>query len=598
MRKYKKLVAMIACISIIFSISGCSNTGGNSGSNGSNAGASEDTKYSWWIYQGESAYYDDYRDNPGVNYWLTKTYGPDNKAIDLQFVIPVSGSERDNFNTLIATGEYPDLMDLMGYSGTVKDLYNDGIALDITEYVEKYMPNYMAYLDARPDLKATAMNVIDGEKKFLGIYGYNDGIGDMWGGFEYRRDWIIKYGKNPKDGSSFSGKYTGTNEDGTTDLDSWEDNVVFPSGGPDPIYISDWEWMLGIFKTALEDQKISDGYCMSVWYPGFYMMGELIGGFGTAGWWNVNQEGKIGFGPTTEGFRAYLQCMSTWYKNGWVDTAFAERVRDQFFQIDDATVRQGKVGLWYGLSGELGGKLDNGEGYLDGIVVAAAPQPINDIYGTAEQQNHEPAAMYQDSLEVGMTVVTSKVKEKDIPTLFSFLDYMYSDEAMVVKSLGLNKEQYEVTKDKFYTEQGLTDGAYVHNEDGTYQFAKKVQQAGSDLESAVAANRIIIGSKKKDGIVRTRTEFLKHNYSLWTMYTNTTTLRNSFISQLAEEDTKNKSKVETNCLEFVQKNVPNFINGKKDPYNDDDWNAYLNAFDKYNPDSVTKAYQALYDSLK
>ena len=595
MKKFKKIIALLVCMSMIFSISGCSSDATDSGKN--SGGVSKDTTYSYWIYQGDSSYYNDYRDNPGVNYLLTKTWGPENKTMDIGFVIPVSGAERDSFNTLISTGEYPELMDLLGYAGTVTDLYNEGIALDITEYVEKYMPNYVAYLDAHPDLKATAMNVVNGEKKYLGIYGYADGLGDMWGGYEYRRDWIIKYGKNPVDGSAFSGAYTVTKEDGTPDVDTWEDNVVFPSGGPDPIYISDWEWMLDIFQTALEDQGITDGYGMSLNYPGFFLQGDLIGGFGGAGWWNVQKDGTIGFGPTGDGFRTYLQCMNTWYKNGWIDKSFAEHVADQFYAIDDAKVRQGKVGIWYGLNSQLGGKLDDGQGYTDGIVVAAAPQPINDIYGTVEQQNQEPTVMYQDSLESYMTIVTSKAKEKDLITLFSFLDYIYSEEGSMILSLGLTKEQYEVTKDPFYTEQGLTEGSYVKNADGTYQFADKVQQAGGDLSSAVAANRLN-GLKKRIGVIRSRTEFLKHNLALWTKYTNTGTFKNSFVSQKSEEDTKITSKVETSCIEFLSKNIPNFVNGTKDPYNDEDWNAYLKAISKYGPDKVTQIYQTLYDTLK
>ena len=600
MKKLQKVLALIICLSMVFSFSGCSSGGNDSGSDndgGNDSGSSKDTNYSWWIYQGESAYYDNYRDNPVVNYMLTKTWGPENKTMDLEFQIPVSGSEKDNFNTLLATGEYPDLMDLTIYQGSVAGLYNEGIALDITDYVEKYMPNYVAFLDAHPDLKATAMNVIDGEKKYLGIYGYGDGLGDMWGGFEYRRDWIIKYGKNPNDGSSFSGAYAVTKEDGTPDVDTWEDNVVFPSGGSDPIYISDWEWMMKIFQTALKEEGITDGYGMSLNYSGFFPTGDLVGSFGGAAWWHVNPDGMIGYGPTSDNFRTYLQCMNTWYKNGWIDKAFAEHVRDQFYAIDDTKVRSGKVGLWYGLVSQLGGKLDNGEGYLDGIVVAAAPQPINDIYGTAEQQNKKPFVMYQDSMESFMTIVTDKAKDKDLPTLFTFLDNLYSEEGSLLKSLGMSKEQYEEVKDPFYTEQGLTEGSYIKNDDGTYRFVDQVQSEGGDLGSAVAGNRLN-GLTKRTGVIRARTEFLKHNLDLWVMYTNTGTFKNSFNSQLSEEDAKKKSKVETSCLEFTSKNIPSFIDGTKDPFNDDDWNAYLKAISKYGPDSITQIYQTLYDSLK
>jgi len=47
----------------------------------------------------------------------------------------------------------------------------------------------------------------------------------------------------------------------------------------------------------------------------------------------------------------------------------------------------------------------------------------------------------------------------------------------------------------------------------------------------------------------------------------------------------------------MTKNVPSFIKGTKDPFSDADWNAYVNALNKYGPDKVTVMLQALADKL-
>ena len=592
MKKLKKIIALLTCMSMIFAMAGCGKGGKGNGDN-----VADDTSYSWWIYVGEPEYYTDYEENPVIKYLLNKTWGPENKKMAIDFLTPVSGAEKDNCVTMIATGEYPDLMEMTVYPDSVASLYNEGIALDITEYVEKYMPNYLAFLEANPDLKKTAMNLVNGEKKYLGLYRYGESVSEMWGGYMYRRDWIVKYGKNPTDGSAFNGAYTETNADGTPNPDTWEDNVVFPSGGPDPVYISDWEWMMEIFQRAIDDLGITDGYGMSLPYGGFNATGDLVGGFGGGGWWNSSPDGKVTFGPSTDSFRAYLQCMNTWYKNGWIDTAFPEHVADQFYTIDLAKINSGKIGLWYGTVNLLGGRLDNGEGLLKGIVVANASQPINDIYGSVEQQNVTPYCMYQDSKESAMTIVTDKAKDKDMATLFTFLDFLYSREGCILKSCGLSKAQYEESKDEFYTANGLTEGAYIQNEDGTYQNVDYLLNEGVRLGSAVTLGRItgLAGLKDK---VQPSTDWKRHNMSLWTMYEATGAFKNSFVSQLSEEDAKTKSKTETNCLEFCYKSVPAFIQGTQDPYNDDDWNAYLKALSKYGPDKVTQIYQTLYDSLK
>ena len=582
MKITKKVLAVMFCITMIASAAGCSR---------SSDGVTKDTSISWWIYQGEeSSYYSDYRENPVVDYLLTKSWGTDNAKIDLEFLIPVAGAEKDNCVTLISTGEYPDIMDMAVYPGSITELYADGIALDLTEYVEQYMPNYLAFLDANPDLKATAMNVVDGEKKYLGLYSYSDAVPAAWGGYQYRRDWIIKYGKNPTDGSAFSGAYAKTNEDGTPNLDTWEDNVVFPSGGSDPVYISDWEWMLQIFQTAIEDQKISDGYPMSLSYPGFFAPGDLVCAFGGgSARWYVNPDGKMVYGPTDDGFRTYIQCMNTWYKNGWIDKAFSEHAQDQFYAIDDVKVRSGKVGLWYGYDSQLGGKMDDGSG----MVVFAASQPINDIYGTDAHKNVEPYTMYQTSREGNMIMITSAAKDKDLSALFTMLDYLYSDEGSILKTFGLSKEQYEVTQNEFYSKIGFTEGGYKKNEDGTYlKFRDKLD----NVYTSANGTRLI-------GLERTaltdlgNEEVRQHNIDQWTKYKSTGTLGKSFENQLSIEDAATVSKINTNAYEFLTKNVPNFIRGSKDPYKDDDWNSYLKAISKYCPDTVTQIYQNLYDSL-
>lgn len=74
------------------------------------------------------------------------------------------------------------------------------------------------------------MDEIDGEEHYIGIRAANESKPYYFTGYEYRRDWIVKYGTNPTTGEAFTGGYTDPD-----DPDSWEDDVVFPSGGSDPI---------------------------------------------------------------------------------------------------------------------------------------------------------------------------------------------------------------------------------------------------------------------------------------------------------------------------------------------------------------------------
>ena len=564
--------------------------------------------YVWWMPQGEdSSYYSDYKDNPAVQYMLTRTYkGEDGKdiTIDLEIQIPAAGTAQNILTTSLSTGDYADVIDVSSYTGSIADLYNDGIVMDITNYVEEYMPNYKAFLDAHPDLKMTATNVVNGEKKYLQLYSYYKEVYDQWCGFEYRRDWIVKYGTNPTDGSAFQGEYKLKNEDGTVNKNSWEDNVVFPSGGPDPIYISDWEWMLEIFKKAIAEEGITDGYCMSLYYPGYMETGELVSAFGGGGsLWYKNKENKVVYGAETDNFRTYLQCMNQWYSNGWIDTAFPEHATDMFYKIDDAKVRQGKIGLWIGLSSELMGVLDRDDGYTKGMVVYAARQPINDVYGTDAQKNKEPYAVYQRGMESSPIVITDKASKKDLVALFSFLDYAYTDEAMLLRSTGLNKQQYEATQNELYQRNKLYDGAYtdIVNADGIHEIEwVDTIKYGQGLENAAKGNRFFGLYGYPDGYLFVNKDEMpqyRNGMKEWSIYTNTGNFEPSFKSQLSAEDSAAFSKIHTNIREFMSKNVPNFIVGEKDPNNDKDWQSFIKAMSKYGPEKNTQIYQELLDQL-
>ena len=598
MEKKRKLLLCILAGILCFTLTACKKV--------ETGGVDKDHSFSIWITQGEdSSYYSDYKENPVVQYSLLQTYMGENgkeTKIDVDYSIPATGTAKDNLNTLISTGDYMDVMDMSLFTGSVEDLYHQGMVQDLTSYVDKYMPNYKAFLAANPDLNITATNLIDGERKYIKLYNFNAQVPDQWGGYMYRRDWIVKYGTNPTDNSSFSGGYTATKEDGTYDTDSWEDNVVFPSGGSDPIYISDWEWMLSIFQTAIKDQGIDDGYCLSLYFSGVDGMGELTSAFGggTTGSIYTNKEGKVVFSANDDNFRLFLKVVNQWYKNGWIDTAFPEHSSDMFYKIDDTKVRQGKVGLWFGVNSELIGKIATEDGYSKDMVVYAARPPMNDIYGTEEQKNVTPYSFYQNGREGMPIVITDKAKEKDMVALCSYFDSFYSAEGMLLKTYGLNKEQYEETQNGLYTQYGFTEGAYTDtiNADGIHEIEWNVKDEA--LQSPLSGLRVYGLNGLPEGYIEvnpTESKAYRNSLNQWIVYTNTGSLTPAFINQLVGEDAMTYSKFQINILEFTNKAVPSFIKGSKDPNSDKDWESYTKALAKYKPEVSVQILQDLHDSL-
>lgn len=573
---------------------GSDGTGGNSGGAGGNSadgstntsGLSTDFTFLTSMSFTGNAFIDDYNDNPTIKYWLNTEWNADGEGrkISVEFWNPPAGSEADYVNTMVSTGDYPDVMSLSFSSETAMDLYEDGIALDLTDYVEQYMPNYLAYIESHEGYDKKMTNAVDGERRYIQLFAVNDSPGDPWGGLMYRRDWIVKYGTNPESGAAFTGAWEG---------DSWVDDVVFPSGNTNPVYISDWEWMLDIFQTALEDMGVTDGYAVQLPYTGAEGTGDLMSGFGGIGsLFYYSGDNTIDYGTASDGMRAYIKCMNTWYNNGWVNKNFAENANDMFFMVDIASVYSGKVGAWYGLQANLLNALDSGSGDesdpLNGAVVFAAASPINDMYGDASVQNTEPTVIYTDPMLIGSYIITNKAKDKDIAALVTAIDYLYSDEGCGIYAFGFSDTQMAELQDPQYIEWGLGNGAFSlrDNEDGsvTVILDPLIANDVDDLQESASMRRTL-GMERKN-VDRGYSECMLYNLDIWKTYENTGTVQDDLVNQMSADETTAYNVGRTNLMTTMAVWLPQFIDNSLDIDDDSDWQMYCDEVNASDPESV------------
>ncbi len=539
--------------------------------------------FTWLVSGVNSEYYTEYEDNPVYKYWSSLEWDADGdglgRNLTVDFMSPPPGGESDFCNTLIATGEYPDLMIMSHFSDSAASLYDEGIALDITEYVEKYMPNYLAWAEEHPEYASRMTNMVDGERKYIQLYQVLDESEPLWGGFNYRRDWIVKYGKNPETGKAFSGEW----KDGV-----WEDDVVFPSGNTDPIYISDWEWMLDIFATALEEQGITDGYALQLCSSG-YWPGDFVTGFGvgTSDYY-LDEDGVAHYGGMSDGFRAYIQCMRDWYNNGWLEKGFMEHTSDLlFWKVDSPSIYSGKVGCWYGTNGQLGDELEVEDSLTEGIVVFGCPSPINDKYGDKELQGKEPTAYFTPSAMLGQSIViTEKAKDKDLPTLFCAIDYLYSTEGGLLYQKGFSKEQMAEIQDPFYLEHGCEDGAYWTEErDGELYYVSNPARTNEEaLDIALSGGRLVGQSINHNNDTGQPASW-KHSMDLWTLtYENYGNVTGDVTNQFTADQAQETSMIDSNIRTYKTQAIPEFISGVRDIDSDEDWETYCNELSQFHPE--------------
>ncbi len=592
-RWYAAVLAAVFSVSAL--LTGCGNTADSQAENGQTSSADakeadagqadgetaeEETpaaveNFTYLLGAGvETEYADEYEDLDQVKYWLDHVWDVDGqkKQVQIDFVTPPAGSEGDNFNTLMATGEFQDVIDLSYASANIATLYEDGVIMDLTEAVEKYMPNYTAWLNEHPDL-AKSMKV-DG--KILAIYPVGDGSnGDAWGGFVYRRDWIVKYGTNPETGKAFTGGWK------DAEKTVWEDDVVFPSGNTDPVYISDWEWMIPILKTALEKEGIEDGYAFQLYKGGIWSTGEFTTGFGEPANIHLDREGKAVNGLVRDEARAAITCLHNWYENGWVNENFEENASDIiWWTVDTPAVYSGKVGMWFGLASQCGNALaDETVPSMADMCVYAAREPINDVYGDKSCQGKDPFVFFGSSIvnANGGVALTTNAEGKDIGALLTAFDYLYGLEGGLLRSLGLSDEQQAQVQSALYNEYGLENGTYTVEtaEDGSAQYVLNSTYTDNEGLRFAANMQRVLGLSVGYGVVWPRTELQQHMVDEMGAYASTGSIATSPVKQMLTADQSAEvSMINSNVSTYTDQAIPQFIRGELDVESDEDWEEY------------------------
>lgn len=216
----KRVLALLLCVAMLAAmLAGCG--GKESGADSADGKLPEDDEskeitISYWMYADNYKHYNSLNDNPVVKV-LNEKFN-----VKLDFQTPAIGSEADNFNLMLGTQDYTDIMNMTYCTESLSTLYEDGVIMDLAPYVEAYMPNYYALLQSNEILRKS---VYDDEGHLFSLAQMDNVDRTQWGGMVYRRD-ILE-------------TMTGG-------------NVQFPSGNEEPTTVEDWDYMLPLMKQYFE----------------------------------------------------------------------------------------------------------------------------------------------------------------------------------------------------------------------------------------------------------------------------------------------------------------------------------------------------------
>lgn len=461
-----------------------------------------------------------YRDNGVVQYWQNMF------NINVEWQIPPQGSEADQMSLMLGTGDYTDLMDMSFNTENLATLCDDGVIYDLTPYLEQYMPNYKAFLDANADVKSSLFDD-SGRIYLLSIINENP---KQWGGLVYRRDIL-----NTMTGG----------------------NVAFPSGSAEPTTIADWEYMLELMKQYFEAAGLPEYAGLILPAVGYFSTGELMGGFGIGGLDYVKEDGSVAYGIAEDNFYNYLAKMKEWYEKGYIYADFASRSQDLFYLPNTALTYGGSAGIWFGLVQQLGDVMSLPD---YGLMMDVAPlaSPADTEHGITT-----PAGVYlaavRASNNAGWAVSTNCSEEKLIRILQA-VDWFYSPEGSASRSMGLSEEQGAAERAE-YLDKGITHGA---RENGSILWTKEMNEAKALGQYEFAQNRL-------PGIVvdyATRTCELNEQgidpnvwgTEVWTKYGQKQVY--PYVVAFTAEETEKINRINTNLQDYAHPMIVNFIMGR------------------------------------
>ena len=550
MKNAKKLVALLLSLALVLSLGACGGNGGSSTS--SEASPSSTTEESGAAAesgdesQAETAETGEFQlpivDEPTTlsyfvaddsNAAIMTTDWNDNEfyqemerrtGVHLEFEMVSSADYQTNFNLMIASGNLADMIYVGAsyYAEGVDAAIDDGYFLDLTDLVDEYMPNYERIRTS--DVQYELLSTTDSGR--LGaVYELRQSKQGPWLGLWIRQDWLDDLG-----------------------LDT-------------PVTFDDYHEVL----TAFKNEKGATAPLILNFSGSDGEFGTMSGGLNVLNSWQLDETGKVNFGPYMDAWKEYVTIMHQWYTEGLIDPDFMatdERTADM------AKVVTGASGLFAALY------------TMPSVYEAASEDPnmnLAPVNPPVMNEGDEGHIRLRDSYTSGNTAISADSENWEVA--LRWLDYLYTDEGALLANYGVEGDTFE------FDENGkpvFTD-KILNNENGWTM----TQTVASYLcPSAGIANwsdwtRELAGVPEKDQAC----------YDVWSEFSDDWRLPSSVT--LTQDESTERAALYADISTIVKEQTAQFISGALDI--ESNWDAYISALEASGMERAIEITQAAYD---
>ena len=397
MVKMKKFLAVVTACALTLPFAGCNDKKMNADESfGETYPLKTETTLSYWMAINENV-------TASVSTFAETEYAKEAEkktGVKIDYRHPVIGSEAEQFNLLIASGELPDVIEYGWYEfpGGPGKAIDDGYIIPLNDYIDKYAPNLKKYLKENPDIDK-AIKTDDG-RYYVFPFIRGDEKLLLSAGPIVRVDLLEKLGIEA------------------------------------PVTYDDWYNMLVKFK----ENGVKIPLCFNA--TNTWEIQQLLATFGAQTGYYVDGD-KVKFGPFDPEFKTTLEMLSKWYKEGLLDKNFT--TSDS--KIRDSNVLLGKTGVTYGSGGGQLGKWISSLPKGSDIKLGTLTYPV----ANADSKGAKYKAISLPYPGMGAAVTTSC---KNPALAIKYLDYFYGEEGHILTNFGIEGKSYTMKDNKpTYTEE-------------------------------------------------------------------------------------------------------------------------------------------------
>ena len=321
--------------------------------------------------------------------------------VHIEFIHPAIGQDSEQFNLMIASQEYPDMImgGISNYKGGGDLAVEEGVFLQLNDLIETYAPNYMAILESNSEAKRQSSSDSGIMSAILPMMRQEN---LCWYGPTIRKDWLDETG-----------------------LDV-------------PQTVGEWEVLLTQMKEKHPDSTPlmfhpsgasagnsfrERGYDFWGVFMSAYGIGTSSGTFGAM----YNDNGTVKYAPLEDGFKQYLEMMNRWYENGLIDVDYPARDQDGINAL-----------LTSDMAGAMVGSVDIASNLFDSqnVEYVTAPYPVLEKGDVVRLRAYDAVAS-----PIGNSVsITTQCEYPEIAV--AWLEYAFSEEGSLLYNFGIEGDTY------------------------------------------------------------------------------------------------------------------------------------------------------------